>query len=712
MADFPACLVDDTAGAPASDHVVFLTSLRNWEYPFCEMESFDSEVARKEFRLAPKSKFLSSKEEPMKSRIKLTLAAALIALCAAASAQEDVSGLSCPAAKPKVSYAGRAAPTEKEYLALVIREQQKAARDMSADGIRTLERNLFTAPRAAAGADAGLIFLSINDVSAAVYATAISAKRDPADALTANNLGSVLKVARAYDSAFAVLSYANALQPGSPIVLTNLGNVAFALGDGKTAGDFYQQALAARADHPAALTGLGNLALCRGDEAAAARYFRKAMNEMYLPAARAGLQETRNSDDSKTGEGKPGSPGSRSRQSEGQNTPIRHPAGKGGGKGISLPDPPISGSARETGRRLDDFQLLVQEGGKQLEDLGQQAAAASSAMASEAAAGSGSSGSRLVLRNPYDKEAFVLDDLWRIFDARIFERSERLMAKFNEVMAGAQERQMAIMKQLEADIAACGSNDDRCIKAAELKACRASHALASQVHGRFLPIWQELWQGTHKDLSDYHAFSTPWLKDIHDARANQIYNMSRQSYILGQATSLYALAASEATLMAQLTEEDCVAFEEKSEAWVPRPLKVWPDDPMKCRSGTMFINVGIAKVEGNCDMLKVEFSAGAFVSGEYRWGKTSAEDQVTLWGGLGQNIPLGPANLTGKIGPYVTYELGNDSVKMVDYGVKDEAGLSANLGPATAEAKASARFGAETGLTVDYTTRAKVGVKI
>jgi len=49
---------------------------------------------------------------------------------------------------------------------------------------------------------------------------------------------------------------------------------------------------------------------------------------------------------------------------------------------------------------------------------------------------------------------------------------------------------------------------------------------------------------------------------------------------------------------------------------------------------------------------------------------------------------------------------------MVDYGVKDEAGLSANLGPATAEAKASARFGAETGLTVDYTTRVKVGVKI
>jgi len=50
-------------------------------------------------------------------------------------------------------------------------------------------------------------------------------------------------------------------------------------------------------------------------------------------------------------------------------------------------------------------------------------------------------------------------------------------------------------------------------------------------------------------------------------------------------------------------------------------------------------------------------------------------------------------------------------VKMVDYGVKDEAGLSANLGPATAEAKASARFGAETGLTVDYTNPCQGGCK-
>jgi hypothetical protein len=621
---------------------------------------------------------------------------------------EDVAGVPCPSAKPRAEVAvRRAAPTEKEYLALVAREQQKAARDMSADGIRTLERTLMAAPRAAAGADLGLILLSINDVSAAVYATAISAKRDPRDALTANNLASALKVARAYDSAFAVLLYADARQPGSPLVLTNLGNVAFALGDGAAAGDFYRQALAAHPDHPAALTGLGSLALCHGDEAGAARYFRKALSEMYLPAARAGLQESQSGGESETGEGKSGSSGSQ--PSASQNTPIQHPAGKGGGKGISLPDPPISASARETGRRLDDFRRLVEEGQTQLNDLGQRAGAAAT-MAGAAATASGTSGARLVLRNPHDKEAFVLDDVWRIFEARIAERSEKLIGKFNDLLARTQERQMAIMQQLAAELAACGS--DACMRAAQLKACRANHALASQTHGQFRPIWQELWQGTHTDLSDYHAFSTPWLQDVHDAAANQMYNTTRQMYIVGQATSLYALAASEAGLMAQLTEEDCAAFEEKGEVWVPRPLKVWPDDPMKCRSGTLYMSVGVATVEGDCDKLAVEFGEGVFVSGEYRWGNTASEDQVTLWGGLGATLGAGGASLSGKIGPYVTYQMGAESTKLVDYGVKDEAGLSANLGPATVEAKAEARFGAETGLTVDYSTGVKRGVTL
>jgi len=627
---------------------------------------------------------------------------------------EDVSGVPCPPAKPSVSAAGRPVATEREYVALVSREQLKALSDMSAEGARTIDRAVRASAQKSDGAELGLIFLSINDVSAAIYAITISATRDPADAITANNLGAAFKVARAYESALAVLLYADALQPDSPIILTNLGNVAFALGDGETAGRHYRAALDALPDHPPALTGLGSLALCQGDKDGAERYFHKALSDMYLPAARAGLSEARSTSADEPGEAgdpEPGAAGAHQGASQPSFTPIEHPAGKGGGQGISLPDPPISPSARETGRRLDDFGQLVEDGQTQILDLGEQIQTATTSMSFAAMAGaSASSGGGLVLSNPYDKEAFVLDDLWRLFDGRISARSERLVSKVIEAIDQGQVRLETINERMGAEMAAC--TDDPCFRAAELKACRAREGLATQVHGQFLPIWQELWQGTHQDLSDYQAFSTPWLQDVHDVSANRFYNITRQMYILGQASSQYALSQSEAGLMAQLTYEDCTIWETKTEPWVPRPLKAWPDDPMKCRTPTLHISVVFAKVEGDCDKFKVEFAAGVFASGEYRWGKTSSEDQVTLWGGVGVNVGAGGVSAGGKIGPYVTYQVGGDSTKMVDYGVKDEASVSATLGPAAVEGKATARFSAETGVTVDYSVRGKLGGKI
>jgi hypothetical protein len=75
---------------------------------------------------------------------------------------------------------------------------------------------------------------------------------------------------------------------------------------------------------------------------------------------------------------------------------------------------------------------------------------------------------------------------------------------------------------------------------------------------------------------------------------------------------------------------------------------------------------------------------------------------------LGASVGVGPANLSGKIGPYVTCQMSGESTKVADYGVKDEAGVSVELGSAAVEAKAEARFGAETWLTVDYSARTKI----
>jgi len=81
--------------------------------------------------------------------------------------------------EPKAESSLPAVPAEKTYLALVTTEQRKAAQDMSPEGIVALNSSLLAAPRPAAGADLGLVLLSINDVSAAVYATAIQRDARP-----------------------------------------------------------------------------------------------------------------------------------------------------------------------------------------------------------------------------------------------------------------------------------------------------------------------------------------------------------------------------------------------------------------------------------------------------------------------------------------------------------------------------------------------------
>ena len=69
------------------------------------------------------------------------------------------------------------------------------------------------------GADLGAIFQGLGAGLAAVYATAWSAKKNPDDALTANNLGVALKDMGDYRRAMAVLLYADRLQPGAPLIL-------------------------------------------------------------------------------------------------------------------------------------------------------------------------------------------------------------------------------------------------------------------------------------------------------------------------------------------------------------------------------------------------------------------------------------------------------------------------------------------------------------
>jgi tetratricopeptide (TPR) repeat protein len=143
------------------------------------------------------------------------------------------------------------------------------------------------------GADLGAIFQGLGAGPAAVYATAWSAKRNPDDPLTANNLGVALKDMGDYRRAMAVLLYAGRLRPDAPLVLVNRAWVHYELGDLNGAKPLFDKVARQAPALTSAQIGLGLIAYCRGDKATAEKHFRKAMEARMTPAMAAAWRRAR-----------------------------------------------------------------------------------------------------------------------------------------------------------------------------------------------------------------------------------------------------------------------------------------------------------------------------------------------------------------------------------------------------------------------------------
>jgi len=134
------------------------------------------------------------------------------------------------------------------------------------------------------GANLGALFEGLGAGDAAVYTTAWSAKRNPDDALTANNLGVALKDMGDYRKAMLVLLYADRLQPNAPLILVNRAWVHYELGDLDGAKPLFERVALKAPELTSAQIGLGLIAYCRGDKATAERHFRKALEARMTPA--------------------------------------------------------------------------------------------------------------------------------------------------------------------------------------------------------------------------------------------------------------------------------------------------------------------------------------------------------------------------------------------------------------------------------------------
>lgn len=594
----------------------------------------------------------------------------------------------CPTPRVEAALSGVKPPTKEAYVQRLARLQATYGARLDQQARLKLDAELRAAARPSYGSDLGALFLVARSGSAAVYATLDAASKDPQDPVTASNLGVALKGMRDYSNALLVLLYADQLKPRNPLTLTNLAWVQAYMGDVTTAAATFQQVLQVDPANAAAPTGLGLLAQCRGDHVSAARYFRQALSKRYFPVAAAGWRSATASNDGTAGDSGASDP------------PISHPAGKGGGKGLTLPEPPETTSAGQMAYDLDRYADYAQRG--QTEALGVMQAWTSTGLIPQIGTPA-SRGPGLYQRVP-DKERFILGELQVMFARRAEKAAEPLEQLRAQESDHVKLRWEEIQEELLRDLAACGDNSE-CLEQAERNACRARRTLGDQVFAKFRPLWQQYVADLRTTLTDYNAFATPWIQDVHDPKMNRAQNLLRESTIRNADVAMRMSLFNWSQLMATVYT-GCPEIEPA----VPKPtgeLKAWPDDPTQCRTPSVSIQMVIASFEGNCEAMKLTFGEGLFVSGEYKFGEDGAEDQITLFGGAGVAGKLGAVGAEGKIGPYVTFSGG----KMVDSGLKDTASASLTVGPVTGSVGGEARISTETGVEGEVSVDMTVGVE-
>lgn len=184
------------------------------------------------------------------------------------------------------------APSRSDYVKLV-ENLFKEYGEKTAPYRGQIDAVLLGATAPGEGADLGAIFKGLGAGPAAVYATSWSAKKNPDDALTANNLGVALKDMGEYRTAMAVLLYADRLQPNAPLVLVNRAWVHYELGDLDGAKPLFEKVALQAPALTSAQIGLGLVAYCRGDKTTAEKHFRKALEARMTPAMAAAWRQAR-----------------------------------------------------------------------------------------------------------------------------------------------------------------------------------------------------------------------------------------------------------------------------------------------------------------------------------------------------------------------------------------------------------------------------------
>jgi hypothetical protein len=615
---------------------------------------------------------------------------------------------------PFVQLATVKAPSQDEYVALAREVKALFGALLPAEGRRQLDAILSKATRAGYGADLGLLLLVQQAAPAAVYTTATEALKNPTDGLTANNLGVALKGLHEYPRALRALLYARAVAPSLDLSVTNLGYVQALMGDTTTGERTLREAVGRDPNDACAAEGLGLLELARGDVRGALHRLMGMMGKGYLPggasAVEAGQQLIMDAQsEQEDGGGKSGGGGAPSE-------PVTHPSTPAqAGPPPSFDTPPDITTGMNLYANWKAFGQWVQQPSKELDKVTAEFASVALRGGIARARQEAQPG---FLARTNERERFALTALGQ----RLSKQEDELLqqSRLDELFEAASRKDDAqredIANQRANDQEKCaplnGEALSECMRRADDRECDAKDEMINSSYAQVYQAWKTYYEQLHRAIWEYHHFCAPWLQDIHDRDLNKELNLERQVQILSME------ARARGTLMTHLVPGHRVWYCEKKPGIPPKQgvLKMWPnDDPTDCRGPQLRLGLGPVSLTGDCDKLKFEGGEGLVTALTYKIGgpEALADDELTVFVGVGAKAAAGPADIKVKLGPYITIgfdESGYPTVK--DYGLRSELGGEVALGAVSAGAKVDARLGAESGVGVDFKPGVKVGVKV
>ncbi|MGH8161439.1 MAG: tetratricopeptide repeat protein [Gammaproteobacteria bacterium] len=531
------------------------------------------------------------------------------------------------------------------------------------------------------------MLMVLGETASAVYAAAYSAYKAPADVLSANNLGAMLKGAQDYADAAIALQYARSLAPKSPLIAANLGWLAMNQGDSAAAAPYFKAAVGEAPQMAIALSGQGLIEACAGHVAKALPLFRASLAAGFSELAMDGVDITEQALDSSA---KPGAKPDLS-------SPDVY--GPKSSNVFDWPPPPLPPDAKTMADYSEvasdsNYSGIVQYNNA-ISKQGLQVAAIAQTLG-DIGPHTRFDGRNIVFQRGYDKEDFVLSDL------RTMLKSELQKPEDDE----------------SGDVDAF-RNEDSCftcsgdIQAPQPSCSNQTRLIA--VYRKYYPRFNDEWNRLQQAIADLYGFSEPWLARIHDPATARAEKAALDSFVLEYVeafdSSLVLVSMEAHSAWQSHPYQSC---SDPSAGQPPlQKVKPYKIDPTKCQMKPTFYPMMFGSGNADCDQitlsmglegwggsLQYQFPPDYVLQNGVYVSNTGADGEWTMFGGINLSTPSEiPIGAGAKVGEFASFQGG----KLVDLGFQDEATAGLNVAGLNLSAGTTTRVGVVSGVNVTPT---------